>query len=111
MWLEKGERGERGERGRRGEEGVAGAGHAAPVDLREDVHSYLEGGGSPGGLWVDKGRGLTAVLAGALWWLLRGGQAMGSWLEPGRRLETAALVRVGDEEAEPRWRHRMGKKL
>lgn len=81
VWLEKGKRGgERKEvRVGRGQEQVM----RHLVDLGEDLSSYLEGGGSPGGLWVDKGRDLTPVLAGALWWLLRGGQTIGSWLERG----------------------------
>lgn len=37
---------------------------------------YPQGGGSPGGLWVE-GRNLTLVLTRALWRLLRGEQTGG----------------------------------
>ena len=43
----------------------------------EDLGFYREGGGSPGGLWAEEGRGLTQALTGALWWPLLGGHAVG----------------------------------
>ena len=71
-----------GERGRRGGQGGDGAGRAGPCGLRGGLGLLPQGGGSPGGLWAEKGWGLTQVLTGALW-LLWGGQTMrgedGNW--------------------------------
>ena len=67
------------ERARRREEGGevregTGAGRAGPCGPRGELGLLPQGGGSPGGLWVEEGRDLSRGLTGALWWLLRGGQ-------------------------------------
>ena len=60
-------------------EGREGTGQVVQVSVghREDLGFYPQGGGSPGGLWAEEGRGLIQVLTGAPWWLLQGRQTGG----------------------------------
>ena len=46
--------------------------------LVEGPGLFPHGGGNPGGLWAEEGRGLTQELTGALSWLLWGGQNVGT---------------------------------
>lgn len=67
-----------GEKGRRRGQRGNRTGRAGSCGPWEGLGLLPQGGGNPGGLWAEEGRGLTQELTGALSWLLWGGQNVGT---------------------------------
>lgn len=68
---------------------------------REDLGSYLEESGHPGGLWTEEGLDLTQGLTGALWPQQKGQTLGGKNGSSETQAEAPALIQASDNGGLP----------